>query len=60
MTVSMENTITEHDLDAEERQFVNRLRAGGGAYDVSSDLDVDGLTDSIFARLKRFFSFGRV
>ena len=57
MTMSMENTITEQDMDEESRQFANRLRGGS---DVSSDLDVDGLTDSVFVRLKRFFSFGRV
>jgi len=60
MTVSMDNTITEQDMDAEEQQFVNRMRAGSRIYDVSQDLDVDGLSDSILARLKRFFSFGRV
>ncbi len=53
-----ENTITEHDLDAESRQLVNNLRAGGTDFDM--DLDVDGYTDSIAGRLKRFFSFGRV
>lgn len=57
MAMSMENTITEQDMDEESRQFANRLRGGS---DVSSDLDVDGLTDSVFVRLKRFFSFGRV
>ena len=57
MTMSMENTITEQIMDEESRQFVNRLRGGS---DASSDLDVDGLTDSVFVRLKRFFSFGRV
>ena len=44
-------------MDAESRQFVNRLRAGGR--DDGPDLDVDGLSDSIVARLKHFFSFGR-
>jgi len=44
-------------MDAEAQQFVNRLRAGGAT--LEADLDVDGLSDSIFARLKRFFSFGR-
>lgn len=56
----MDNTITEQDMDAEEQQFVNRMRAGSRIHDVSQDLDVDGLSDSILARLKRFFSFGRV
>ena len=56
--MGLENTIAEQDMDAESRQqLVNRLRAGGPEYD--PDLDVDGLTDSIIARLKRFFSFGR-
>lgn len=53
----MENTITEQDLDAESRQFIHRLRAGGSEHDM--DLDVEGLSDSLIVRLKRFFSFGR-
>lgn len=53
----MEQTITEQDLDTESRQFISRLRAAAAEQDM--DLDVDGLSDSIVARLKRFFSFGR-
>jgi len=55
--VAMDQTITEQDLDKESRQYVNRLRAA--AADQEMDLDVDGLSDSILVRLKRFFSFGR-
>lgn len=44
-------------MDAESRQLVSRLRAGGSEHDM--DLDVDGLSDSILARLRRFFAFGR-
>lgn len=55
--MGLENTITENELDVETRQFVNRLRVG--SRDLEPDLDVDGLSDSIISRLKRFFSFGR-
>ena len=58
--MGLENTITEQDLDAESRQFVNRLRADANNHGSAMDLDVDGLSDSILARLKRFFAFGRV
>lgn len=57
MTVGFENTITEHDMDPASQQFVQNLRSGHN--DSGPDLDVDGLSDSIVARLKRFFSFGR-
>ena len=57
MTVGFENTITENDLDPASRQFVQGLRKS--EQDLSPDLDVDGLSDSIVARLKRFLSFGR-
>ena len=57
MTVGMENTITESDLDPASRKFVNGLRKS--ERDLGPDLDVDGLNDSIAARIKHFFSFGR-
>jgi hypothetical protein len=57
MTVAFENTITEQDLDPGSRQFVHNLRNGG--FEQEPDLDVDGLSDSIIARLKRFLTFGR-
>ncbi len=54
--MGFENTITENDLDPASRQLVNGLRTSDR--DFGPDLDVDGLSDSILARLKRFFSFG--
>ena len=55
--MGFENTITEKDLDPASRQFVNGLHTGDR--DSGPDLDVDGLSDSVIARLKRFFAFGR-
>lgn len=55
--MAFENTITEQDLDPASQQFVKSLRPGG--VDLEPDLDVDGLSDSIVARLKRFLAFGR-
>jgi hypothetical protein len=57
MTVGFENTITENDLDPASQQFVQGLRRSGK--DPEPDLDVDGLSDSIVARLRRFLAFGR-
>ena len=55
--MAFENTITEHDLDPASKQFLQSVRPGGK--DAEPDLDVDGLSDSIVARFKRFFAFGR-
>ena len=55
--MGFESTITEHDLDPASRNLVQGMRRG--EQDLGPDLDVDGLNDSIAARLKRFFSFGR-
>ena len=41
-------------MDAASRQFVHNLRDNGS--DVSDDLDVDGLSDSLLSRLIRLFS----
>jgi len=57
MTVAFENTITEQDMDPTSQQFVQSLRKSG--LDLEPDLDVDGLSDSIIARLRRFLAFGR-
>lgn len=57
MTVGFENTITEQDMDANVRQLVQKFKHN--ALDSDPDLDVDGLSDSIAARLKRFLAFGR-
>ena len=55
--MGFENTITENDLDPVSQKFVQGLRKS--ERDMSPDLDVDGLSDSIVARFRRFFSFGR-
>jgi len=57
MTVALDNTITEQDMDASTRQYLQGLPAGG--MDIEPDLDIDGLSDSFFARIRRFLSFGR-
>lgn len=53
----LENTITEQDMDAASRQFVQGLRKGGAGTD--PDLDVDGLSESFLSLLIRLFSFGK-
>ena len=55
--MGFENTTTEQDMDANTRQIVQKMRKNG--LDNEPDLDVDGLSDSIAARLKRFLAFGR-
>ena len=54
--MSYESTITEHDMDAASRQAVQSMANFGP--EAEPDLDVDGLTDSIGARFKRFLAFG--
>lgn len=56
--MGLDNTITEADMDAASRQFMQSLNTG--TEDGAPDLDVDGLSDSILVRLKRFLSFGRI
>jgi len=48
-----ESTITEQDMDAASRQFVQGFRNVG----IEADLDVDGLSESLLSRLIRLFSF---
>ena len=57
MTVAFENTITDNDLDPASQQFIQELCPSGK--DLEPDLIVDGLSDSIVVRVKRFLSFGR-
>lgn len=52
-----ENTITEQDMDGTARKFVQGLR--GEAGDFEPDLSVDGLSESIVARLFRMLTFRR-
>lgn len=54
--MSFDQTVTEFDLDAESRRAIARING----VDIEPDLDVDGLSDSILVRMKRFFAFGRV
>ena len=55
--MGFESTITEQDMDATSRQFVQNLQQSSPERD--PDLDIDGLSDSIGVRLKRFLAFGR-
>lgn len=52
--MALENTITEQDMDAASRQFVQGFRNNKAASD--PDLDVDGLSESLLSRLIRLFS----
>ncbi|MDH4108240.1 MAG: hypothetical protein OEW35_07980 [Gammaproteobacteria bacterium] len=53
----MDNTITEHDLDATTRQYLQGFEFDGDEAD--PDLAVDGLSDSLLARLLRLFTSNR-
>ena len=55
--MAFENTITEEDLDANTRQYVQGLRADD--FDAEPDLAVDGLSDSLLSRLLGLFGTGR-
>ncbi len=55
--MSFENTITEHDMDANSQQFVQGLR--GDSSDIEPDLAVDGLSESILSRILGLFGVGR-
>ena len=51
--MAFENTITEQDMDAASQSLVQGFRGETGDYE--PDLAVDGLSDSILARLLRLF-----
>jgi hypothetical protein len=55
--MAFENTITEHDLDANSQHFVQGLRTD--SLDIEPDLTVDGLSASILSRLLGLFGIGR-
>ena len=55
--MGLENTITEQDLDATSRQFVQGFRLD--KIDLEQDLSVDGLSESIIAKFIRLITFGR-
>ncbi len=52
--MAFESTITEHDMDAASQTFVQGLSGDNG--DFEPDLAVDGMSDSILARLLRLFN----
>jgi hypothetical protein len=49
--------MTEQDMDATSGQLVQNLQQSSS--ELAPDLDIDGLSDSIGVRLKRFLTFGR-
>ena len=51
--MAFDNTITEQDMDAASQSMVQGFR--GDRSDFEPDLAVDGLSDSILARLLRLF-----
>ncbi|NIV18609.1 MAG: hypothetical protein GWN47_09455 [Woeseiaceae bacterium] len=55
--MSFDNTITENDLDATTRQYVQNL--GGDLPDGEPDLAVDGLSESILSRIFGLFGLDR-
>lgn len=55
--MAFENTITEQDLDATSREFVQGVQLKG--FDHEPDLAVDGLSDSILSRILSIFGLGR-
>jgi hypothetical protein len=55
--MSFDNTITEDELDANAKDFVQGLRADN--FDEDPDLAVDGLSDSILSRFLGLFGVGR-
>ena len=55
--MAFDNTITENDLDANTREYVQGLRADN--LDIEPDLAVDGLSNSILSRLLNLFGLGR-
>ena len=52
----MDNTTTEYDMDPASQQFIQSFRASN---DGEPDLDIDGLSESIFAKLIRLLTFQR-
>ena len=52
--MDFENTTTEQDMDTSTQQFVQSLRPDPGHRD--ADLDIDGLSESLLARVVGLFS----
>lgn len=55
--MGLENTITEQDLDAASRQFVQGFRQDNK--ELEPDLAVDGLSESIISRFIRLIACRR-
>ena len=55
--MAFDNTITEYDMDANSKQFVQGLR--GDAGDFEPDLAVDGMKESILSRILGLFGVGK-
>jgi hypothetical protein len=53
----LESTITEQDMDATTKQFLQGFRQEPREFE--PDLSVDGLSESIVSRLIRILSFRR-
>ena len=56
--MAFDSTITEHDMDADSRAYVQGTRAERQSFE--PDLAVDGLTDSVFSRILKLFGVGRL
>ena len=55
--MGFENTMTEQDMDATSRQFLQNLQQSSP--ERAPDLEIDGLSGSIIGvRLKRFLASG--
>ena len=54
--MAFENTITEMDLDANSKQFVQGLC--NDRHDYEPDLALDGMKESILSRLFSLFGIG--
>jgi hypothetical protein len=52
--MAFENTTTEQDMDANTRQFVQSIKVDSVQDD--PDLDIDGLSESLLARIAGLFS----
>ena len=55
--MAFENTITEHDMDANTQQYVQGLRGDFG--EMEPDLSVDGLSESFLSRILSLFGGGK-
>ena len=56
MVRELDNTTTEYDMDPASQKFVQNFRESS---DTEPDLDIDGLSESILAKLIRLVTFQR-